>query len=61
VSKESAASGDGMTKFGRALSELNIEILCANPSQAKVASGNLFSDREQPDSMARPTAQLAKC
>src|SRR3979411_3312516 len=27
--------GDGMTQFGRALSELNIEILCANTSQAK--------------------------
>jgi len=24
-----------MTQFGRALSELNIEILCANTSQAK--------------------------
>ena len=35
VSKENAASGDGMTQFGRALSELNIEILCANTSQAK--------------------------
>ena len=35
VSKEDAAAGDGMTQFGRALSELNIEILCANTSQAK--------------------------
>src|SRR5882762_1639099 len=35
VSKENAASGNGMTQFGRALSELNIEILCANTSQAK--------------------------
>src|ERR1700737_154287 len=35
VSNESAASGNGMTQFGRALSELNIEILCANTSQAK--------------------------
>jgi hypothetical protein len=25
----------GMTQFGRALAELNIEILCANSSQAK--------------------------
>src|SRR6202051_3234632 len=33
VSREDAASGDGM--FGRALSELNIGILCANTSQAK--------------------------
>src|SRR5712671_5959935 len=35
VSREDAASGDGTTQFGRALSELNIEILCANTSQAK--------------------------
>jgi hypothetical protein len=35
VSKEDAAGGDGMTQFGRALNELNIEILCANSSQAK--------------------------
>ena len=27
--------GNGMTQFGRALAELNIEILCANSSQAK--------------------------
>src|SRR5258708_1841034 len=33
VSNENAASGNGMTQFGRALSELNIEILCANPRQ----------------------------
>src|SRR6201991_5321211 len=32
---ENAVSGNGMTQFGRALSELNIEILCANTSQAK--------------------------
>ena len=30
-----AAGGQGMTQFGRALAELNIEILCANSSQAK--------------------------
>ena len=35
VSNEKAVSGNGMTQFGRALSELNIEILCANTSQAK--------------------------
>lgn len=28
-------NGNGMTQFGRALAELNIEILCANSSQAK--------------------------
>src|ERR1700674_5876566 len=35
VSRQDATGGDGMTQFGRALSELNIEILCANTSQAK--------------------------
>jgi transposase len=35
VSNEDAVSGDGMTQFGRALSELNIEILFANTSQVK--------------------------
>ena len=35
VAKKDAKSGQGMTQFGRALGELNIEILCANSSQAK--------------------------
>ncbi len=35
VSNDSAKSGHGMTQFGRALNALNIEILCANSSQAK--------------------------
>ncbi len=35
VAKAGAASGHGMTQFGRALAELNIEILCATSSQAK--------------------------
>ncbi len=30
-----AQRGSGMTQFGRALAELNIEIICANSSQAK--------------------------
>lgn len=35
VAKSDARGGAGMTQFGRALAELNIEILCANSSQAK--------------------------
>ena len=35
VSKPEAKGGQGMTQFGRALAELNIEIICANSSQAK--------------------------
>lgn len=35
VNHAEAKSGHGMTQFGRALCELNIEIICANSSQAK--------------------------
>jgi hypothetical protein len=35
VANREAKAGDGMTQFGRALSELGIEIICANSSQAK--------------------------
>ncbi len=35
VNRPDARGGSGMTQFGRALAELNIEILCANSSQAK--------------------------
>jgi hypothetical protein len=35
VAKKDARGGQGVTQFGRALCELNIEILCANSSQAK--------------------------
>ena len=35
VAKKDPKGGQGMTQFGRALSELHIEILCANSSQAK--------------------------
>jgi hypothetical protein len=35
VNRPDAAGGSGMTQFGRALAELNIEIICANSSQAK--------------------------
>jgi transposase len=35
VPNQGAKTGRGTTQFGRALGELNVEILCANPSQAK--------------------------
>ena len=35
VNKTGAMGGNGMTQFGRALHELNIDIICANTSQAK--------------------------
>src|ERR1700757_278710 len=35
VNSKDAASGDGVTQFGRALLALNIDIICANSPQAK--------------------------
>jgi hypothetical protein len=35
VNRKDAAGGDGMTQFGRALDQLNIDIICANAPQAK--------------------------
>src|SRR6195952_357257 len=35
VNAKDAVGGDGITQFGRALSELNIDIICANSPQAK--------------------------
>src|SRR3954449_4306961 len=35
VNHPDAAGGDGMTQFGRALHELNVDIICANSPQAK--------------------------
>jgi hypothetical protein len=35
VNSKDASGGDGMTQFGRALHALNIDIICANSSQAK--------------------------
>lgn len=35
MAKEDAKAGAGMTQFGRALNQLNVEVLCANSSQAK--------------------------
>ncbi len=35
VNTKDAAGGDGVTQFGRVLTELNIDIICANSPQAK--------------------------
>ena len=35
INRSNSPGGTGMTQFGRALAELNIEIICANSSQAK--------------------------
>jgi hypothetical protein len=35
VNRKDAIGGDGMTQFGRALHALNIDLICANSSQAK--------------------------
>lgn len=43
VSNTDARGGDGMTQFGRALHELNIDILCANSAPAKGRVERSFS------------------
>lgn len=45
VAKKDAKGGQGITQFGRALCELNIEILCANSSQAVNRPGKGTLDR----------------
>jgi hypothetical protein len=35
VNAKDAAGGDGATQLGRALTELSLDILCANSPQAK--------------------------
>jgi hypothetical protein len=35
VNKEGAVTGTGMTQFGRAMAELDIQLICANTPQAK--------------------------
>ncbi len=46
--RASAARGDGMTHFGRALDALNIEIICANSPQAKDRSRRLSGCSRRP-------------
>jgi glucokinase len=58
VSNENAVSGNGMTQFGRALSELNIEILCANTSQAKGRVERAHHTLQ--DRLVKELAQLAQ-
>ena len=38
VNAKDAIGGDRVTQFGRVLSELNIDIICANSPQARAAS-----------------------
>jgi len=49
VANQSAKSGHGMTQFGRALNALNVEILCANSSQAKAAIHNIWQAETKED------------
>src|SRR4051795_9797022 len=52
VNHPGALGGDGMTQFGRALHALNIDIICANSSQAK---GRV--ERAQDDPFHLPTGR----
>jgi hypothetical protein len=46
VNSKDAAGGDGITQFGRALAELNIDIICANSPQAKGRVERAFGTQE---------------
>jgi hypothetical protein len=50
ITKKDATGGNGMTQFGRALHELNIDIICANTPQAK---GRVERAREIAGSIGR--------
>jgi hypothetical protein len=59
INKPEAKGGLGMTQFGRALAELNIEILCANSSQAKgrvERANRTLQDRLVKESCAWPAS-----
>ena len=43
MNSNDATGGDRITQFGRALSELNIDIICANTPQAKGRVERAFS------------------
>ncbi len=43
VNAKDAIGGDGITQFGRVLSELNIDIICANTPQAKGHAESAFA------------------
>ena len=45
VARQGARTGHGMTRFGRAMNELNIEIPCANRSQAKGRANRTLQGR----------------
>jgi Winged helix-turn helix len=55
VNKRDASGGDGMTQFGRALHELNIDIICANSPAAKgeVREGPNRAERDRVPSGGR--------
>lgn len=45
VNAKQSRAGDGITQFGRAMSELNVDIICANsaPAKGRVERANLSS------------------
>ncbi|MFK4535117.1 hypothetical protein ABIA00_003300 [Bradyrhizobium ottawaense] len=45
VNKVGATGGDVMTQFGRALYELNIDIICANALRRRRAASNVPMER----------------
>jgi hypothetical protein len=48
VNRKDAAAGDGVTKFGRALLALNIDIICANSRRRRDAIERAFATLQDP-------------
>ena len=48
VNAKDALGGEGITQFGRALSQLNIEIICANSPQARGRVERAFGTLQRP-------------
>ena len=53
--------GDGATQFGRALTELNIDILCANSSQAKGRVERAFGTLQDRMVKSLPSRKRGNC
>jgi hypothetical protein len=58
VNNKDAEGGEGITQFGRVLTELNIDIICANSPQAKGRVERAFGTLQATTSFSIPTAPM---
>jgi hypothetical protein len=61
VNAKDAAGGDGATQFGRALRELNVDILCANSPQAKGRVERAFGTLQDRLVKSLPSRKRGNC